>query len=562
MASVASIIPFLSLLGDSDQQSSPALVTLFFDFFGTSYSSELLFPLALSFSTIAVIAAWLRLFNLRLNARLAALIGSDLSSASYKQALYQPYSFHISVNSSTTIDSITTQVNISVVLLNQLLAFFSSSLISFSIGFALFSIDPGLFFSAITAFSLAYVFIALRTRKSLSHKGKLLTLSSRKQLKALQEGFGSIRDILLDNTQALYVSIFQDADMKMRLSNASISFISASPRYILEAIGILFIAFFATAISSSQSLSGTSALLPLMGAFALGSQKLLPALQQVFSTWASLQSRAPALASVLWLLEQPSNFSSHHHHKIRSEIQAPKTIEFHNISYRYPGTDQHILSGINLKIQPGEKIGVFGKTGSGKSTLADIFMGLLQPTSGKLLVNGDDIFDSSDSSSLLSWRSQIAHVPQTIYLSDSSFLENIAFGISSETIDIPKVITSAQQAQLDSYIQSTTSKYDTTIGERGVRLSGGQRQRLGIARALYKHLPVLILDEATSALDVVTESLVMNAVDSLSSNITIFIIAHRLSTLELCDRVVYLKDGVIHRVGPPSSILSQFHDYA
>jgi ATP-binding cassette subfamily B protein len=229
-----------------------------------------------------------------------------------------------------------------------------------------------------------------------------------------------------------------------------------------------------------------------------------------------------------------------------------KNIILQNIGFRYGVDSKYVLSKVNLEILKGQRIGFIGITGSGKSTLLDIVMGLLIPTEGSLMVDGRSI----NLTNIRSWQAQIAHVPQGIYLADSSIEENIAFGIPIEDINHNKVKLVAAQAQISDVIESWPLQYKTKIGERGIRLSGGQRQRIGIARALYKQAKVIIFDEATSALDSNTEKTVMEAVDKLHKDLTVLIIAHRLTTLKNCDLIVELEDGMIKRVGPYSSLVN------
>ena len=200
------------------------------------------------------------------------------------------------------------------------------------------------------------------------------------------------------------------------------------------------------------------------------------------------------------------------------------------VHFRYGPDQPEVLRGVNLEISRGQRIGLIGSTGSGKSTTVDLLMGLLVPTAGRLLVDGEDLHDSSHPERLVAWWGAIAHVPQNIYLADSSIAENIAFGVPRHQIDQARVKQAAAQAQIASFIEETPEGYDAFVGERGIRLSGGQRQRIGIARALYKHARVLVLDEATSALDLATEQALMAEVNQLSKDLTIVMIAHRLST--------------------------------
>ena len=210
-----------------------------------------------------------------------------------------------------------------------------------------------------------------------------------------------------------------------------------------------------------------------------------------------------------------------------------------------------VLKGISFSIPKGSKVGVLGTTGSGKSTLLDILMGLLTPLGGSLLV--DDV--QIDRSNYRSWQAHIAHVPQSIFLSDSTIAENIAFGVSESEIDYERVKSACARAQIHDDIESWDLKYETPVGERGIRISGGQRQRIGIARALYKEATMIVLDEATSALDNSTEESVMETISSIAADVTVVIVAHRLTTLRCCDFVVDLNDGLVSRRGSYADII-------
>jgi ATP-binding cassette, subfamily B, bacterial PglK len=229
-----------------------------------------------------------------------------------------------------------------------------------------------------------------------------------------------------------------------------------------------------------------------------------------------------------------------------------KSVRLESLRFRYGEDSPWVLDAIDIEIRQGERIGLIGSTGSGKSTLLDIMMGLLTPTEGRILVDEVDLNDPSTPGRLTAWRAAIAHVPQSIFLSDSSIAENIAFGIQKDLIDMARVRKAAEQAHIAGFIESGPEGYDQPVGERGIRLSGGQRQRIGIARALYKQANVIVLDEATSALDTPTEDLVMGSLEDLSRELTVVMIAHRLSTLSNCDRIIRLGQGHITEEGPPS----------
>ena len=276
--------------------------------------------------------------------------------------------------------------------------------------------------------------------------------------------------------------------------------------------------------------------LPILAALALGAQRLLPSLQQIYGSYTNLKASEASLKDVLGLLDQP--LPDYANKIVSDPISFQKDICLRNISFRYSDKTNWILKNINLNFSKGARIGIKGVTGSGKSTLIDIVMSLLTPTDGELLIDGKII----NSVNRRSWQMHIAHVPQSVYLSDTSIEENIALGLSKEDIDLELVRKSAEQAQISDVINSWPDGYQTFVGERGIRLSGGQRQRIGIARALYKRADVLIFDEATSALDNETEKSVMKAVENLREDITIIIIAHRVTTLDLCDQVIDLSD--------------------
>jgi len=294
-----------------------------------------------------------------------------------------------------------------------------------------------------------------------------------------------------------------------------------------------------------------AAVIPLLGALALGAQRLLPALQQMYSGWANLNGWSASLASIIELLEQPLPQQQ----GVAAPLALQQSLRLQGVRFRYAPELPEVLQGLDLEIRRGERIGLIGSTGSGKSTLVDLLMGLLSPSDGRLLVDGQDLYDPAHADLLAGWRAAVAHVPQSIYLADSSIAENIAFGVPRQAIDLARVKRAAEQAQIAGFIESSPKGYGSFVGERGIRLSGGQRQRIGIARALYKQASVIVLDEATSALDTSTEEAVMQAVEGLSRDQTMVMIAHRLSTVQRCDRVVRLNHGMVVASGPPNLIL-------
>jgi ABC-type multidrug transport system fused ATPase/permease subunit len=479
-----------------------------------------------------------RLANLWLNGRLAAAIGSDLSCEAYRRTLYQPYRVHVQRNSSAVINTITAQIARTVVALNNLLQLTTASVVALALLTGLLLIDWKVALATATLFGGVYALLAVTTQRELSRNGQQIASASQQLLKALQEGLGAIRDVLLEGSQPLYLEIYRRADRVQRQRQAQNDFLAAFPRFTLEALGMVAIALLGGLLVLQRGSSG--AVIPLLGALALGAQRLLPALQQVYAGWAALKGFNADLAGVLAMFEQPLPPST----DAAAPLPLVSSVELKAVRFSYSPDLPEVLKGLDLEIRRGERIGLIGSTGSGKSTTVDLLMGLLEPTAGQLLVDGCDIHDLRHPERLAAWRSAIAHVPQSIYLADSSIAENIAFGIPNKRIDMQRVRDAARQAQIAGFIESSSDSYASFVGERGIRLSGGQRQRIGIARALYKCATVLVFDEATSALDNETEQAVMEAIDGLSKELTIVMIAHRLSTVKRCDRVIRIVNGV------------------
>ena len=550
LLSLGAVLPFLLVLSDPERLWQQPLVQSLAAQLGIIQASQLLLPATLVFVIAAVVAAFIRLANLWLNGRLAAAVGSDLSCEAYRRTLYQPYEVHVQRNSSEVVMAATTQIGQTVSALNVLLQVTTSAVVATGLLTSLLVIDAMVAVAAAALFGSAYGMLAITARRELRRNGQKISESRGQQLKVLQEGLGAIRDLLLDSSQSTYVQIYRRADRLQRQLQAKNIFLGAFPRFALEALGMVAIALFGGLLVWQRG-SGSAAI-PTLGALALGAQRLLPALQQIYGGWALLKSYSAAIQAVLAMLSQPLP------PVVQVVEQRPlrEGIRLAGVHFRYGPEMPKVLRGLDLEIRRGERVGVIGSTGSGKSTSVDLLMGLLKPSDGYLLVDGMDMHDQVHPERLTAWRAAIAHVPQSIYLADSSIAENIAFGVPRHKIDLDRVKEAAEQAQIASFIETSKDGYDTFVGERGIRMSGGQRQRIGIARALYKRSQVLVLDEATSALDTGTEQALMDAVNLLSKDLIIIMVAHRLSTLRQCDRVIRLEQGTVVADGPPQLVLA------
>jgi len=538
--SVGAVLPFLGIITAPEQVYQHPLMQPVIQILELTEPSQLILPLTIFFIVAALIAGSIRLTLLYVITRLSFSTGADLSISIYRRTLYQEYEVHISRNSSEVINSIITKTNTVIYgILTPALAFISSVILLIGIMGVLFAINISVALSAFIGFGLLYWLVIRYTKKQLKDNSQIIADQSTQMVKSLQEGLGGIRDLLIDGTQQFYCQLYRNADLPLRRASGNNMFISGGPRYAMEAIGMTLIAGLAYVMTLQED--GMVTAIPILGALALGAQRLLPALQQAYGAYSSMKGSYSSLEDVMNLLDQP--LPEYADQPPAKPIPFKKEIKITNLNFRFTKDLPWVLKNINLSLEKGTSIGFIGETGSGKSTLLDIIMGLLPPTSGKLIIDQQPINNQNNRS----WQAHIAHVPQNIFLSDGSIEENIAFGIAKEKIDYQRVKKAAKQAQIAELIEEWKEGYQTFIGERGVRLSGGQRQRIGIARALYKEANVLIFDEATSALDSETEREVMKAIKNLGKDITVLIIAHRLTTLKECDKIVKLdKNQTIH----------------
>lgn len=497
---------------------------------------------------IVLSAGGFRLLLLWFNTRLAFTSGAELSSEIYRRTLYQPYHIHVARNSSEVISGIiskTRDVVHSVLL--PFLILISSVVFMAAILLTLIVIDPLVATVVTVGFGASYGLITWVLRKKVRRNSKRIAHEQTQVIKALHEGLGGIRDVLLDGSQSVYSQIYNQANYPLQRAQGNNGFIANSPRYAMEALGIVLIAALAYGLSLKEG--GIVAAFPLLGALALGAQRLLPVMQQSYSSWTNIAANYVSLIDVLDLLDQPVPVNTGS--TTREPLQVHKEIHFNDVHFRYNKNGQEILNGVHFNIPKGARVAFVGSTGSGKSTVLDLFMGLLEPDKGEITVDGQSIHGECKQA----WQQSIAHVPQAIYLADATVSENIAFGVPREHINFDQVRQSAQQAQIAEFIESRPDGYDAVVGERGIQLSGGQRQRIGIARALYKKASVLVFDEATSALDNATEKAVMEAVDALNRNLTILFVAHRLTTVQHCDIIIELEHGQVVAQGTYQELL-------
>jgi ABC-type multidrug transport system fused ATPase/permease subunit len=548
VVSLGAVLPFLGILTAPERVYAYPGVAAAVGSLGLTSADQLLLPITLAFSAMAVFTAVVRIVLLWFTNRLAFCSGADLSLDIYRRTLYQPYPVHVLRNSSEVISGINNKVATGVAVLQQALVLISSMVLIFAIAAALLVIDFVIAVTSCTVFGGAYALLSLFLKRKLKRNSQRIAVGQTQVVKALQEGLGGIRDVLLDGTQPVYCSVFNQASQQLRQAQGNNQFLAGSPRFAMESLGMVLIAALAYVLSLQSG--GVATALPVLGALALGAQRLLPALQQAYNSWATIQSSHASLLATVELLDQqvPAELLL----APPAPLRFADAIQFQGVKFRYAPGGPWVINGIDLAIRKGEKVAFIGSTGSGKSTTLDLLMGLINPNEGRFLLDSRPLSQNQ----VRAWQRTVAHVPQSIFLADATIAQNIALCVPAAEIDMERVRRAAAQAQIAGFIESHARGYDAIVGERGVRLSGGQRQRIGIARALYKEADVLVFDEATSALDNTTEQAVMEAIQGLGQHLTIILIAHRLTTVRSCDKIFQLESGRVVAQGSYKELLA------
>lgn len=546
VANLGALLPFLRLLANP-QESLQALGPLAVPLRALP-SQQMLLGLGLGFMAVVVLSTLLRVATIRAQMRLGALIAADLGERVFTEILRRPYPWHLGHNSSTTLAYLTRDVDQVFGSIQGLLLLVVNLGIVLLLGASLISLAPGVMLVVAILLSGFYLLVYRFTRGALRADGIAVATNYQSMVQVAQEGLGGIRDVLLDGTQPFFLETFAQVNRRYRLAGASINIMAQVPRYIIEGFTVLLIV--GLSISLAVAGQGVEQQLPLLGTLALGAYRLLQPLQQCFNSLSALianQASLQRLEPFLRTARESEHIQTPGSPAIWPTDSEGTLVQLQQLSFRYGSEGPWVLRDLELAVRRGERIAFVGSTGSGKSTCSDLILGLLAASEGKVLVQGLDL--QASPGMVEAWQKRVAHVPQQIYLSDASFAANIAFGLPADRINMKRVLQAAGQARIAELIETSPEGYNTVVGERGVRLSGGQRQRIGIARALYKRAELLVLDEATSALDNRTEAEVMEAVAAIERDVTVIVIAHRLSTVQCCDRIVILNNGRICGVG-------------
>lgn len=546
---VASILPFLSVLSEPEHIHENYLMSVAYEFFGFRSDREFLFALGLVTIIVICVANIIQVLRLLVVIRFALMRSHSISYRLLSNFLRQPYAFFLMSNSGemgTKILSETQQI---------VMQFFKPAAEGVAALFTILAllalllwVDPGLTLTVLVFFGVIYGGTLVVTRRRVSRLGRVRAQANADRFRIANESLAGIKDIKLLGREASYLDKFEAPSERMALSQAQVSVLSQTPQYVMQAAvfaGLVVLCLVLLAADDEASQNTMADVLPIIGLMALAGQRMIPELSKLFRSITMLTYGSAAVRTVY--KDMIENEATRHLPTSASTPLGMKSdLVFENVFYRY-GEGAAGLSDVSFRISSGERIGVVGTTGAGKSTLANILLGLIFPTTGRILVDGTPVTEGN----IRNWQRSLGYVPQEIFLMDATIRENIALGVPREQIDHTRIEEAAKIARIHDFVLSELDQgYDTEIGERGVRLSGGQRQRIGIARALYNDGDLVVLDEATSALDNVTETEVMRSIDGLSGDKTIIMIAHRLSTLRSCDRILVLDKGRISAFAP------------
>jgi ABC-type multidrug transport system fused ATPase/permease subunit len=550
MIGVASILPFMAVLTNPEIIETNLIVNYLYrasNLFGVNNTQEFLFSLGILVFFLLIISLSFKALTTYFQVRFVQMREYSLAKRLMEGYLNQPYSWFLNRNSADLGKTILSETGQVVGYgIGPLLELMAKGTIAIALIILLILVDPKLAMIVSLLFGILYFFAFILMRDFLGKIGKERLYNNKIRFISLNEAFGAFKEIKLAGLEKIYVNRFSKSAKKYADNIVSSQIISQLPRYILEIVafgGIIVLLLYLIIQTGSFN-----KVLPTISLYAFAGYRLMPALQEIYAACTQLTFVGPSLDN---LVKDMKNLKLNNMKLSANKMITYETIKLKNVYYDYPNSSRTTLKNINIDINVKTTVGIVGSSGSGKTTTIDVILGLLEPKSGQLEVDGNIISREN----LVAWQNSIGYVPQHIYLADDTIAKNIAFGLESHEINLEAIQKASKIANLHEFvINELTEKYQTIIGERGIKLSGGQRQRIGIARALYHEPQILILDEATSSLDNETEKVVMEAVNNLGKNLTIIIITHRLSTVRNCDVIYKLDKGKIVNKGTYSEI--------
>jgi ABC-type multidrug transport system fused ATPase/permease subunit len=553
MIGVASILPFMAVVTNPDIIQTNAILNEAFQIsnrFGVENNRQFLFALGICVFLLLVISLTFKALTSYVQLRFVQMRNYSIAKRVIQSYLHQPYSWFLNRNSAELGTTILLEVGRIVGGgLNPLMELISRSMIAFALITLLFLTDFKLAMIVGFTISGAYGLIFYFTKSYLNRLGKESLKNNQLRFTAVSEAFGAAKEVKVSGLEQNYIKRFSNPAQIFARNQASVSVLAQIPRYFLEIIafgGVMLMMLYL--IKKTGSFNNS---IPIISLYVFAGYRLMPAIQQIYTSVNSISYIGPSLNTLYYDL---NNLKQIDEQQDAKNISLNKSIILKNVNYDYPNASRTALKDINIDIPAQSTIGIVGPTGSGKTTIVDVILGLLEPQKGTLEVDEQIITKNN----CRIWQRLIGYVPQDIYLADDTISANIAFGKKPKDINYEAVEKASKIANLHDFVSNELpEKYQSIIGERGIRLSGGQRQRIGIARALYHNPQLIILDEATSALDNDTEKAVMDAIDNIGKNKTIIIIAHRLSTVKKCDKIFLLEKGELKKQGKFEELITK-----
>lgn len=559
MLGVASILPFMTVLSNPELLQNNSLLKNAFTtsrHIGIQTSEQFLLVLGMLVFVLLIISlAFKALTNYAIN-RFALMREYSIGKRLFEGYLNQPYISFLNLNSADLGKRILSEVQVVVGnVMIPIMTLVAQSTVSVALLLLLLCIDPLLALIVGLVLGLAYASIFVVMSDWLKRLGRARIKANQERFTVVSEAFGAAKEVKVGGLEHIYIQRFARPAEIFAKGQAAASAIGHIPRYALEAVafgGMLLVILYL--LSKRGSFASA---LPIIAVYSFAGYRLMPALQQIYQAFTQIRFASNALDVLHKDLCNVVVSSDHSSHATLQPLK--QAIQLNRVSFRYPNAPQPALKCIDLIIPVRSTVAFVGPTGGGKTTIVDVILGLIEPQEGNLSIDDQPI----TAANRRSWQRTIGYVPQHIFLADCSIYANIAFGVNANDIDPQAVERAAKIANLHEFVRNELPQgYETIVGERGVRLSGGQRQRIAIARALYHCPKVLILDEATSALDNLTEQAVMEAVNNLGHEITIILIAHRLSTVRLCDRIYLLDRGEVKAFGTYDELMSNNQQFA
>lgn len=559
---IASIAPFMALVGDISLLQGSGLFARLYQFSGVSSPTNFLFYtglvvlLTLTFSTlVSMYTIWrLSLYSTK--------IGTEIADRLYSHYMQQDWLFHASTSNAQLTKQVASEaMRVTDSIIQPLLQINAKLVLATFISVSVLIYDPLIAIIGLLIFTCAYVSLYKLVRKRLQANGYNLSLIATDRFRLMNEGFGGIKDVLLLNRRHDFVDSFQNNGKDFAHALGTNAAISQVPRYFMELIAFgAMISLVLLLIKLHQGDLGT--VLPVLAVYALAAFKLLPALQQIYSSIAQIKGNEAAFEAIKDDLALSANTQLTTDTQPNSNhLVLNHQINLEGVSFTYPGKLNPAVDDLNMIIPANSVVGLVGESGSGKSTTIDLLIGLLNPQKGTISIDNVCVNDVNKRA----WQNMLGFVPQSIFLSEGTIAENVAFGLPPQSIHLEQVNRALQLANLTELVKELPEGINTKVGERGVQLSGGQRQRIGIARALYHEANVLVFDEATSALDGISEKIIMEAIHEFSGKKTIIMIAHRLKTVQKCDIIYIMDKGKIIDQGSYDELLesnSKFKEMA